>query len=182
MRVMGMDPSVRSFGVAFRMANGKLWTACISPPENMRGVERLVFIENALVGYISKYKPDIVAYENYAFSRARAGSRAITGLAELGGVVKRLLYMQGIGILSVPPTSLKLFATGKGRAEKDEVALYIQREEGIMFATSDQNDAAVLLKVGEAKVNARLLPRNRAHYQRKAVAGCDWEFAIGFNE
>jgi crossover junction endodeoxyribonuclease RuvC len=176
MIVMGMDPSLTGFGVAYRFVSGSgqvLWASRISPPNKMRGVARLVYIENAVTGFIERYSPTLVAYEDYAFAGGRKrGSNTIFGIGELGGVIKKLLYSRGIAILAVPPTSLKLFATGSGRAEKEEVAEYVYRTEGVRFKTSDQSDAAALLKMGEAYANSRLLPRTRGHYQRKALAGC----------
>lgn len=174
MKVMGMDPSLTGFGVAYRMGRDDLlWASRIAPPNKMRGMERLMFIENAVTGFIDKYQPTLVAYEDYAYAGGRKrGSNTIFGIGELGGVIKRLLYVRGIAILAVPPTSLKLFATGSGRAEKDEIGDYIKQAEGVRFASSDQNDAAALLKLGEAYSNARLLPRRRDHHQRTAIAGC----------
>lgn len=174
MSVMGMDPSLTGFGVAYRRGEDKLlWASKISPPTKMRGMERLLFIENAVTGFIDRYQPTLVAYEDYAYAGGRKrGSNTIFGIGELGGVIKRLLYVRGIAILAVPPTSLKLFATGSGRVEKDEIGDYIYQTEGLRFSTSDQNDAAALLKLGESYRDARLLPRLRNHYQRKAIAGC----------
>ena len=176
MRVMGMDPSLMGFGVAYRMGEQNILRANrISPPKTMRGMERLMFIENAVEGFVERYQPTLVAYEDYAFAGGRKrGSNTIFGIGELGGVIKRLLYLRGIAILAVPPTSLKLFATGSGRAEKEAIGQYVFQAEGVHFASSDQNDAAALLKLGEAYLNVRLLPRLRGHYQRKAIAGCSF--------
>lgn len=172
MRVMGLDPSLASFGVAYRLPDGLVWASRIAPPKGLRGAARLIYIESALEGFIDKYRPTMVAYEDYAFGAARRGSRSVFGIGELGGVTKRLLYKKGVAILTVPPSSLKLFATGKGNADKAEVAKYVQQTEGRVFASSDQNDAVALLKLGEAFVTPRMRPRNRQHYQRQALAGC----------
>lgn len=178
---MGLDPSLRGTGIAFRLANGTLRASCIAAREDCRGLRRLAFICKAVEEHIDRYGCDVVAYENYAYSKGPSRSNNILHLAELGGVLKMLLYRRGIAILAVPPTSLKLFATGKGGGKdmagklgKEAVARYVADTEGVTFATSDQSDAAALLKVGEAKINARLLPRDRTHYQRRAVTGCVW--------
>lgn len=171
-----MDPSLRGFGVAYRLTNGGVWATCITTPKGVRGMDRILHIEKVVAGLLDRYPPTLVAYEDYSYGAGPKSSNNIINLGELGGVIKRLLYTRGIAILAVPPTSLKMFATGSGRADKDAVGSFIQRTEGVTFATSDQYDAAALLKLGEAYLNARLQPRDRRHYQRRAIAGCSMMF------
>lgn len=174
MIVMGMDPSLTSFGVAYRDVGGRLCANRISTPGNKRGSERLDYLETTVAYYLDKYKPEVVAYEDYAYGKGPRNSNNLFGIGELGGVIKLLLYRRGVAILTVPPTSLKLFATGSGRAEKSDVAAFIQETEGVTFATSDQSDAAALLKLGEMATHTTMRPRLRTHPQRRAIAGCQW--------
>lgn len=170
MTIMGMDPSLNGFGLAYRTPGGELKAYRVSSPKGLRGLERLQFLQTSIAWHLEAAGTTFVAYEDYAMG-VRI-SNTLFGLGELGGVIKLLLYTRGIAILTVPPTSLKLFATGNGRAEKGDIAKYVKATEGIEFPSTDQNDAVALLRLGEAANNVRLLPRDRRHPQRRALAGC----------
>lgn len=170
--VIGMDPSLTSFGVAYKV--GDRYMANALRPKDLRGYERLAFLEEAVEAVVDKYQPSLVAYEDYAMG----GVGRVFHIGELGGVIKMLLLRRGIDILCVPPTSLKLFTTGKGGGKsaesKQRVAVAVQEATGQTFKNSDEYDATALLLLGESYLNARLLPRNRKHYKRKALAGCSF--------
>ena len=53
--------------------------------------------------------------EGYSYG----SSGKVFHIAENTGILKHRLYMGGIGYESVPPTSVKKFATGKGNSNKD---------------------------------------------------------------
>lgn len=168
--VLGIDPSLNGTGVAFRLSDNSIQTLRISPGTR-RGMERIGYVSDVVAGLLDTYQPGLVVYEDYAFGY-RGKSNTIFTLGELGGVLKLLLLRAGIDILLVPPSSLKVFATGSGSAGKQDVGLALKQHIGVSFKTDDQNDAAWLLLLGEASTDLRLLPRDRSHYKRRAVAGC----------
>lgn len=168
--ILAIDPSLNSTGVAFRLANGSVQALCVSPARR-RGLDRIKYVRDVIDTLLSDYSPDLVVYEDYAYA-FRGRSNALFSLGELGGVLKLLLWESGVDILLVPPTSLKLFATGSGAAKKPEVGLALRQHLGVSFKSDDQNDAAWLLLLGEASLNPRLLPRDRRHSKRLAVGGC----------
>jgi Holliday junction resolvasome RuvABC endonuclease subunit len=170
MRVVGIDPSLTSLGIAYVNADGRMNAFAIKSKQ--RGMTRLLQIEEQVQEYLVGLKPELVVYEGYALG-FRGKSNTIFDLGELGGILKRLILAQGIDILLTPPTSLKMFVTGKGNADKDAVAKIVRQETGQVFKTSDQNDAAGLVMMGEAYLNKRLLPRDRRHYKHRALKGCE---------
>ena len=85
-----------------------------------------------------------------------------------------MILERGIDILLVPPTTLKMFITGKGNADKEAVAIAVQNSLDVSFSTSDQYDAAGLLTMGEAYLDNRLLPRDRRHHKRRAIQSCSF--------
>lgn len=144
--VMGIDPSLTSLGLAYRN-NGKVLSFCIGG-KGRKGMDRIRYIRDAVSNALDQHSPTVVAFEGYALG-FRGKSNTIFDLGELGGTLKLLILERGIDILLIPPTSLKLFATGKGNADKEQVSVAIGKSLGVSFSTSDQYDAAGLLMMGE---------------------------------
>ena len=145
-KLLGIDPSLNSTGIAFRVG-GKVNAYCIGGG-TFRGIARIKHVRNAVNTALDTYAPSLVIYEGYALG-FRGKSNIIFDLGELGGVLKLLILERGIDILLVPPTSLKMFVTGKGNAKKEQVSLALEQNHGLSFSTSDQYDAAGLLLLGE---------------------------------
>ena len=166
--VVGIDPSLRSTGVAFYNGEGVIQLRRIVP-EGMRGTRRLAYIADAISGILDKAGPvDLVAYEGYAMGY-RSGMHKAFDLGELGGVLKLLAYSKGCDVLLVPPTSLKKFATGNGAAKKRDIRDAIISTWGITINQDDKADAYVLLQMGRTYLQRkrRLCPQKRA-----AMRGC----------
>jgi|6_EtaG_2_1085325.scaffolds.fasta_scaffold07433_7 Holliday junction resolvasome RuvABC endonuclease subunit len=54
----------------------------------------------------------------------------VFNIAENTAVLKHLLWMKGINIASVPPTTVKKYATGKGNANKEKMYRSFSEETG----------------------------------------------------
>lgn len=65
-----------------------------------------------------KTRPDIVLIENYSFG---SKGSALSVLHELGGVVKDMLWRHEAVWTVISPQTLKVAATGKAGASKDEM-------------------------------------------------------------
>ena len=168
-KVVGIDPSLTSTGFAARDRAGRLRAHALGDAD-LRGMPRLVALRNGISRHLDRVQPDLVAYEGYALG-FRGKSNTIFDLGELGGIVKLLILERGIDILLIPPNNLKLFATGKGNADKAQVALALEKQLGVKFSTSDQYDAAGLLVMGETYLDTaarKTLPEHCA----KALKGC----------
>jgi len=171
-KVIGIDPSLTSLGLAYRN-NGSVLAYCVSGKE-LRGLARIRYIREAVDEALDRYTPDLVVFEGYALG-FRGKSNIIFDLGELGGVLKLLILDRGIDILLVPPTSLKLFATGKGNADKEQVSLAVKEMLGVSFSTSDQYDAAGLLAMGEMYYSSDSAMRGRrtpVPHRKRALDAC----------
>lgn len=82
-----------------------------------------------------KYQPYAVGIEQYAFSRQ---SRGLSGLHELGGVVKNRLFRKEALVLLPTSTEIKKFATGNGAAKKPQM---IAAAQNYGCRTTDDNVA-----------------------------------------
>jgi Holliday junction resolvasome RuvABC endonuclease subunit len=100
--------------------NGKTIECLIQPFERQivdeTILERYKMITEDIVGEILKYPSTKIRMEGYAFD---AKSSSISKLHELGGILKYLLYNNGRQFAEVPPTRLKKWFTGSGRASKE---------------------------------------------------------------
>jgi Holliday junction resolvasome RuvABC endonuclease subunit len=175
--VVGIDPSLNSLGIAYRRADGEVYATCIGAGKNVRGAARLVSLRDSVMYHVRHVvfpQPSLVVLEGYAMGFGARSSSAITGMAELGGILRVALYEAGIRVMIVPPTVLKMFVTGKGNADKEAVAAALTNEFKFKFSKSDQYDAAGLLMMGEAQLNKRLLPRDARHAKRRAMQGCSF--------
>lgn len=97
--------------------------------------ERIDFIANQVMKMWRKYQPVAVGIEQYAFSRH---SRGLSGLHELGGVVKNRLFRKEALVLMPQSTEIKKFATNNGNAKKPQM---IAAAQALGCDTEDDNVA-----------------------------------------
>ena len=156
--MIGLDLSLSSTGVA---VPGRTFTI----EGKGRGPERLSGFRRALLRTFKDADVDLLVLEGYAFQKSDAGARSI---AELGGVARLLAYDLGIPYVEVPPSTLKLFATGNGgpKTTKDVMLAAAQRDDPFFAGkTYDEADAHWLRQVGLVIVGKR----KPTDYQRRAL-------------
>ncbi len=141
--VLGIDPSLSATGLVRLDETGWIVSSRVVR-SSFRGVQRLVDIERQVAAETQRIA--LVAVEGYAFG-AQASREA---LGELGGILKRQLYVNRIPTVVVPPSSVKKFATGRGNARKDEMRLAVYKKWGLdetQLKTADEVDAYVLARI-----------------------------------
>lgn len=112
-----------------------------------RGAERLVDIERAFDFIIQPYRKEHeveVFVEGYAYGAKYQRE----SLAELGGIIRRYLFLSGLDFWIVPPNSLKLFVTGTGRASKNYMKKCTKEKWNEIFKSDDVCDAYGLARLG----------------------------------
>lgn len=82
---------------------------------------RATQMRNDIASVLSELEPSRtrVQIEGYAFGSSDSGHAS--RLAELGGVIKSYLFENKFKYAEVPPTSVKKFWSGSGRADKSEM-------------------------------------------------------------
>lgn len=113
MKVVGLDLSLTATGLC--RADG----TTVTLSSKQRGMARIGELRWQVLTGLGLGRPDLVAIEDYAFSRGGHAHEA----GELGGVVKWMLIEEGQPYVLVGPSSLKRFATGKGNANKIEMGV-----------------------------------------------------------
>lgn len=145
-RIVAVDPSLRSTGVA-QVFNGALATDVIRPtplPKNRapQGVaqqaDRVIELVDLVWMWVSR--ADILVIED-------SSKRSIGGLQEerhwlRGGVVTRA-RRNGIAIVMLPPSVVKVYATNNGNADKEEmVEAAFKHFPGVEIEDDNAADAA----------------------------------------
>jgi crossover junction endodeoxyribonuclease RuvC len=150
MIVIGLDLSLTSTGAVVLGPGEEQGDFCTEESlvikSKYKGEARLEHLREQIMVLVSLNQPDLIVIEGYAFGRPNA----MAPIAELGGVVKHSLYINGWPFILVPPTRVKKFACGKGNAKKDEVRLGVYKRWGFEAKTNDEVDAYALARVGLA--------------------------------
>lgn len=137
--VAGIDSSLRNTGVCV-LNKGRPETSSVKP-KKLRGAHRLLHIrEQALEQVQAHGRPTLVAMEGYSYG----STGRWFDLGEAGGVIKVELLVNDIPSIIVPPSSLKLFATGNGGAPKEWMIREAEKQLGIVTEDDNLADAALL--------------------------------------
>lgn len=87
---------------------------------------------------LQQYAPDLIIYEEPHF-RGYAATMSGVGLIAL---IKRLSYATGIPNIGVHTATLKKFATGYGKANKQAMTNAANIKENLQLKSKDNNDEA----------------------------------------
>lgn len=131
---IGMDPSLTSFGICALDIEGNYQARVFSPQS--RGPERLAELKKHVEAFMADYSVIDVAMEGTVRQ-----SPAASVLGEVAGVMKEFVFSKyDITMMSVPPTRLKKYVTGRGTgASKDQIMLYVFKK---WDASIEDNNAA----------------------------------------
>lgn len=89
--------------------NGTLFQTYNSQYERYRNISKWI------IDILEYYGINKVFIEDYSF----ASTGRVFNIAENTGILKYLLWNNGISFMTIPPTVIKKMATGKGNANKD---------------------------------------------------------------
>lgn len=155
MRVLALDLSITATGIA--TPDGSLDT--IKP--FLKGDARLVdILGRAVLTPLEVCAPDLVVIEDLptGLRNAAAGS-----LGMVHGVVRCELITQGVPYFTVPPASLKTYATGRGNCTKPDMRMELFKRTDVDVADDNQCDAAWLRLLALDLAGAPVLVLPRVH-------------------
>ena len=129
MRVLGVDPGLTRCGVgiidgAVGSPLSLVEVGVILTPTDAALEARLLDLDQQLSQWINMWKPDVVAVER-VFSQHNV--RTVMGTGQAAGVALLLAAKAGIPVMMHTPSEVKASVTGNGRANKDQVAMMVQR-------------------------------------------------------
>ena len=116
--------------------------------------------------------PDLVAIEGYALSTGpHTGGLARIRLGEIGGLARVMLFQLGIEYVEIPPSSLKRWATGNGRADKGAMIAAARASGASGTVNHDEADAWHCRRMARM---AHGLEEKVHDYQIDALTKIDW--------
>ena len=140
MTAIGLDPSLRSLGLACPTG-----TLAVVPRNGVIGLARLRHLTDVVLAYAYANDAALVVIEGFLPAKAQAG------VHERGGLWWRLvdqIEAADFPIATVTPGTLKMYATGKGNAGKDAMLLAAARRFDWFDGGNDESDALWLAAIG----------------------------------
>ena len=143
MRVLGVDPATKS-GLVF-IDGTEVYTSVLRN-EHLKGIARVHWIRGKFEEYLDSHDAIDCAYcEGYAY----ANKFTLATLIEIGINLRLSLYERHIPCYICPPSVLKKWATGNGRAKKPEIATVVKARWGFESPSDDVIDAYCLAKMAQ---------------------------------
>ena len=153
MRVLAIDPSLRSTGFAvLEKANGKVRSieyGLIRNRPELPHSSCLVAIHDQLAALIHRHEPDAAAIESTIF--VQSYKTAIT-LGAVRGAAIVAVAQRGVPLYEYAPRRVKQAVVGKGAAAKQQVGFMIRAILGL--TENPPPDAADALAIGLAHFQA----------------------------
>ncbi len=140
-RVMGVDPSTKT-GVAVVEGTKALHASVVK--SDLIGARRMQAIAAGVGLLICEFKPDVVFIEGLAYGQY--GS--LVEMAQIRVLLELEFLKYGVPWYVVPPTSMKQWVTGSGRADKERIARAVRERWGFSHKKEDAMEAYALAQVG----------------------------------
>ncbi len=146
---LGLDPSLTNFGVVLLDGNNDknviINSMVLKTFPNKSMEERILKLSNNVFDLVSKIR-DPKKNMRVAIEGLSYGSKG-QAVAELGALhyfLRILFFDNGLKYQVIPPTVLKKYVCGTGRAKKDLVLLNAYKKFQVSFESSDICDAYCL--------------------------------------
>lgn len=128
-RVLGVDPGLTRCGVGVIEGSiGRPLTlvdvGVIRTPSDLDAARRLLRLDEALDGVVTRLRPDVVAVER-VFSQVNV--RTVMGTAQASGIAMVVAARHGVPVQLHTPSEVKAAVTGSGRADKAQVTAMVTR-------------------------------------------------------
>jgi crossover junction endodeoxyribonuclease RuvC len=146
MKILGVDPSLRSTGYGLIEARGVEMTGIAHGTiKNDAGVlpsRCLVRVHDTLAQLIEQHQPDVMAVEGLIFVQ---NTRIALTLGQVRGVAIAVAAARGLDIFEYAPRKVKQAVTGQGGAGKEQVAHMVKAQLGLKeLPTGDAGDALAI--------------------------------------
>jgi crossover junction endodeoxyribonuclease RuvC len=146
MKILGVDPSLRSTGYGLIEAAGNQYAAIcygnIKNPSDLLPSRCLVRIGDTIMRLVDQHQPDVCAVEGLVYVQ---NTRIAFTLGEVRGVIIAAAAKSGIPVYEYAPRKVKQSVTGLGGAGKTQVGNMIKAM--LALPEAPQPDAADALAI-----------------------------------
>lgn len=159
---IGCDFGLRKSGIVILNDKFEIETQdLIRVHEKIKGAQRLLDIETAFHFIVEPFRDQEIEVfvEGYAYGAKYQRE----SLAELGGVMRRYLHLHNMTFWIIPPTSLKLFVTGTGKATKNYMKKCTKEQWDQVFKSDDVCDAYGMSRLGMTLMKSNRGTQGWAH-------------------
>jgi crossover junction endodeoxyribonuclease RuvC len=156
MRVLGIDPSLRSTGFGVIEYNGTTYVpvvyGIVKPSPGLPFPDRLNEIRTEIEKVITAFAPDEAAIENAFYAQ---NVRTALSLGQVRGAVLVSLASQSLRLFEYSALEIKKAVTGYGRADKEQVRTMVKT---LLNLADDalSLDASDALATGICHLNSRI--------------------------
>ncbi len=119
MKILGIDQSYTSSGIVILMDGELLEAHRYCADKNTNRFAQAYEITLHIAKIVDEYKPDIIAIEGLAFGMRGNVTRDLGGLQFV--IIAHLQEVKGYDVVILAPTTVKKYATGSGRAKKEDM-------------------------------------------------------------
>lgn len=145
MRLMGVDPGLASTGYGVISAEGSrivhIAHGVITTDNSQSPGDRLSRIFDAVTELVAQYEPRAAGIESLYFANNVTSAIPV---AQARGVVLLAFARAGIPAAEYPPQAIKQALVGQGRADKQQVAEFVQLLLGLKRMPSPDHAADAL--------------------------------------
>lgn len=145
MYIVGCDFGLTNSGLVILNEQGNLVEQALIRVKS-RAAQRLIDIEAGFDQLTEPYRHDLLVFvEGYAYGAKYQRE----SLAELGGVMRRYFCLHELDYWVIPPTMLKAYITGTGKASKNYMKKCTKEKWDLAFKSDDVCDAHGLARLGQ---------------------------------
>ncbi len=152
MKILGLDPSLRSTGYGLIETNGPQMTVraygTIKNPANLLPSRCLVRIHDTLADVIRQHRPDVLAVEGLIYVQ---NTKIALTLGQVRGVAIAVAAAHGLEIYEYAPRKVKQAVTGQGAAGKNQVAQMVKAQLGLTELPPDDAGDALAIAICHAQ-------------------------------
>jgi crossover junction endodeoxyribonuclease RuvC len=152
MKILGIDPSLRSTGYGMITAAGGALRAVVfgeikNPPARLPS-RCLAEIGDAINRLLDEYQPEVLAIEGLVYVQ---NTRVAFTLGQVRGVIIAAAARRGLEIYEYAPRQVKRGVTGRGAAGKSQVAHMVKAQLGLPAAPSADAADALAIAITHAQ-------------------------------
>lgn len=144
MTILALDPAAST---GFAHSDGWRGAVLLTSPFDTRPGDRLKRFEHWLIDALTAHNTELIAAEDASFGSPNPAIQASHN--ELRAVIHLVAALWQVDVKLFSPSTIKLFATGSGRAKKPDMIRACREKLGIVSDSDDEVDALWILELAK---------------------------------